>query len=149
MKMTTGEPKTEAEFLSRESQLARAALLGLRGEIAASLSRTSDVAAWTERYPWGSLGTAAAGGLAAGGVVGKAIRHTPKSTGEPERRHSETHPDSAAHATAQPAGRLVSGLGTLASAALSAAAAAATEAMGEIIKSSIHEAMRPNETPRA
>jgi hypothetical protein len=147
--MSAEEPKTEAELLERESKLARAALTGLREEIIDSLQRTPDVAAWTKRYPWATLGTAAASGLATGVAVGRAVRKSPEPS-EP-RPTTESQPagtgSAAPQATPPPAGRLVSGLGTLASAAMSAAAVAATQAVSEIVKSSIHEAMRADDKP--
>jgi hypothetical protein len=147
--MSADEPKTEAELLERESKLARAALAGLREEITDSLRRTPDVAAWAKRYPWATLGTAAASGVAAGVAVGRAVRKSPEpSPAPPPPPPTAASPEPAvAQAEPRPAGRLVSGLGTLASAAMSAAAVAATQAVTEIVKSSIHEAMHPDEKP--
>jgi hypothetical protein len=144
--MPADEPKTEAEFLERESRMAREALLALRDKFTESLSRTPDVAAWTERYPWGSLGAAAASGLAAGVAVGKATHKSPPPAVKPDQQGVEAHQleSSTAQAAARPSSRLISGLGALASAAMSAATVAATQAISEIVKDSIHEAMNPD-----
>lgn len=145
------EPKSEAEYLERESRMARAALSRLGGEIVESIQRTPDAAAWTERYPWASLGAAAAGGLAAGVAAGKAFRGARAPAPEPAQPAADAPPldASTAQAATQPSGRLVAGLGTLASAALSAAAVAATQAISEIVKESIHEAMHPDQAQAA
>lgn len=148
--MIVEEPKNEADYLERESRVAREALVAMRGEITKSLGRTADVSAWTRRYPWASLATAAAGGLAAGVAVKSAATGksaTADAGNEQYKMNGAAHRnDSAtAQASAHPAGRMVSGLGVLLSAAMSAAAVAATQAITEIVKSSVHEAMHPDE----
>lgn len=145
--MSGETPTTEAELLEREARLAREALSSLKAEIADSLTRAADASAWTKRYPWASVGAAAAGGVAAGVAVGSVTSRSKPSAASVEAPPFNGQPvhvevQSASTAPKQ-AGRLASGIGALASAALSAATVAATQAITDIVKTSIHEAMNP------
>jgi hypothetical protein len=141
----TEEPKTEDEFLDRESRLAREALVRLRHEALESLARTADIDAWAERYPWQSLGVAAAGGLGAGWAIGRTFRRksAPSATsGENDAAIDRSTAPPAAH-------RLVSGLGTLTGVVASTAFTAAAEALTAIVKDTVHNALNPQVPPEA
>ena len=143
--MMSDEPKTEAEFLERESRLAKESLAQIRGEILESLSRTADVGAWTERYPWPALGTAAVAGVTTGWGMGRMLWRSRKPTqtaaaAEPTSTGSQAAQSSrATTATAS----LVGGLGTLVSAVASAVAVAAAEAVKDVVKEKVHETLNP------
>ena len=142
--MLSDEPKTEAEFLERESRLAKESLAQIRGEILESLSRTADVGAWTQRYPWPALGTAAVAGVTTGWGMGRMLWRSRKPTQaaatEPTSASSQAAPSSrATSATAS----LVGGLGTLVSAVASAVAVAAAEAVKDVVKEKVHETLNP------
>jgi hypothetical protein len=144
------EPKNADEFLQRESQSARDALKQLRGEMLDSLKRTADAAAWTKRYPWQSLGTAAIAGLGTGWALGKTFRRNPST----ERAASENQPEQAAAAaesaeSPSAASRLVGGLGTLTGALASAAFTAAAESLKDLVTNSVHSALNPDVDPNA
>jgi hypothetical protein len=130
-------PRNEAELLERESRLAREALGQVRSEIFESLSRTADVGAWTSRFPWPALGTAAVAGVGVGWGLGRSLWRSRKTsraarTAGPAAPVSPSEPT---HAT----GRLIGGLGTLVGAFASAAVVAATEAVKEMVKEKVHE----------
>ncbi len=136
-------PRGEGELLDHESHLARGALGRLRGEILESLKRSADVRAWAERFPWPTLGAAAVAGIGAGWAVGSATR---RQTPEEEAAEAAEEIHSAAGlevAAEHPAGRLVSGLGTMVGTFASAAMGAATQAVVEAIKETIHESLHP------
>jgi hypothetical protein len=147
--MTADEPTNEAEFLLRESQLAKDSLQQVRGEIFDSLSRAADVNAWTARYPWPALGTAAAAGVATGWGLGRTLWRSRKTA--PATATSES--TAADSFTTQPkynaAASLVGGLGTLASALVSAVVVAATEAVTDVVKEKVHETLNPEPMPDA
>jgi hypothetical protein len=150
-------PRNEAEFLDRESRLAREALLRLRGEMLDSLGRTADVAAWTARYPWPSLATAAAAGIGAGWALGSTFGRksssdkTAPASDQQTTESAATDESGAPHAPQTPpaASRLVSGLGTLTGALASAAFTAATEALTDVVKETMHDALHPDAPPPA
>ena len=158
--MASNEPKNEAQFLERESRLARDALQRLRGEMVESLVRTADVNAWVERYPWPSLGTAAAAGLSAGWILGrsfsksadpgkvKAAESSAESAARAARaaEHAARHAKSAASAI-HPASRLVSGLGTLVGAFGSVLATSAAQALGDALKATMRDAVQTEPPP--
>jgi hypothetical protein len=143
--MMSDEPKTEAEFLERESRLAKESLAHVRGEILESLSRTADVSAWTQRYPWPALGTAAVAGVTTGWGMGRMLWRSRKptqaaATAESASANSYAAPSSrATSATAS----LLGSLGTLASAMASAVAVAAAEAVKDVVKEKVHETLNP------
>jgi hypothetical protein len=146
--MIVDEPQNEAELLKHESQMARESLQQVRGEIFQSLSRTADVEAWTSRYPWPALGTAAVAGVTTGWGLGKMLWRS--------RRHSQNtapqEPDADARAKqssrgATAAASLVGGLGTLMGAMASAVAVAATEAVKDVVKEKVHETLNPELKP--
>jgi hypothetical protein len=147
--MSADEPTNEAQFLQRESQLAKDSLLQVRGEIFDSLSRTADVNAWTARYPWPALGTAAAAGVATGWGLGRTLWRSRKTT----QAAASSEPTAAESSTTPPkynaAASLVGGLGTLASALVSAVVVAATEAVTDIVKEKVHETLNPEPMPDA
>src|SRR5262245_32043106 len=124
----SSERQSEDEFLNRQSQLALGALVQMKDEAIASLRRTADLNAWTVRFPWASIGTAATTGLAAGWAIGRVFRRTPANAaaeagakeaaqqaadaaGEAEGHARRAK--AAARAASHPAVRLMSGLGTL------------------------------------
>ncbi len=137
------EPRNEAEFLDRESRLAREALRQLRNEMLDSLTRTADVDAWTRRYPWQSLGTAAIAGLGTGWALGKTFRGKP--TSYEAVAAAESGNATVADATESPSAttRLLGGLGTLTGALASAAFTAAAEALKDMVTDSVHSALNP------
>jgi hypothetical protein len=141
--MSADEPTNEAEFLQRESQLAKDSLLQVRGEIFDSLSRTADVNAWTARYPWPALGTAAAAGVATGWGLGRTLWRSRKTAPATATSESTTIDSSTTPPKYNAAASLVGGLGTLASAMASAVVAAATEAVTDIVKEKVHETLNP------
>lgn len=137
-------PRSEAELLEHESQLARGAVQRLRHEIMQSLRRSADVKAWAVRFPWPTLGAAAVAGIGAGWAIGSATRRgtaSDQSLDESAADPSTIRPE--AEAAAHPTGRLVSGLGTLAGAVMSAAIGAATQAVSEVVKETIHDSLHP------
>ena len=144
-------PRHEAELLDREAQLARDALQRLRGEILESLGRSADISAWAARYPWPTLGAAAVAGVGAGWALGNATRREPPSSeatptaDESAGAPQAAAPETAAAGAAPPAARLVGGLGTLAGAFASAVVGAATEAVAQVIKESLHDTLRPED----
>ncbi len=143
--MMSDEPKTEAEFLERESRLAKESLAQIRGEILESLSRTADVSAWTQKYPWPALGTAAVAGVTTGWGMGRILwrsRKPPKEAAEAEPTSASSQTVSPTRATSATAS-LVGGLGTLASAMASAVAVAAAEAVKDVVKEKVHETLNP------
>lgn len=140
------EPANEEEFLDQEARLAREALERTREDALESLGRTADVSAWTKRYPWQSLGTAAAAGLGAGWALGSAFgRSSSDSRVEPEEnedvQRADSEPVEKPHATQ----RLVSGLGTLSGAIASAAFTALLEALRTSVKDTVHDAFKSPE----
>ncbi len=139
------EPRTADEFLDRESRSAREALRQLRGEALESLSRSADVSAWAERYPWQSLGAAATAGLGAGWALGRTFRRRPAESVR-EQLDQETSGDSSSEsALPHAANRLMSGLGTLTGALASAAFTAAAESLTEVVKQTMRDAINPAE----
>ena len=146
--MTAGEPTNEAEFLQRESQLAKDSLRQIRGEIVDSLSRTADVNAWTARYPWPALGTAAAAGVATGWGLGRTLWNSRKKARSAAAESTEAD-SNAAQPKSSAAASLVGGLGTLAAAMASAVVAAAAEAVKDIVKEKMHETLNPEPVPDA
>ncbi len=111
----------------------------LRGEIMESLKRSADVRAWAARFPWPTLGAAAVAGIGAGWAVGNATRRQTPEEAAFEGQSPAAQEAEAAH----PAGRLVSGLGTIVGAFASAAMGAATQAVTAAIKETIHESLHP------
>ena len=107
--------------------------------------RTADVGAWTERYPWPALGTAAVAGVTTGWGMGRMLWRSRKPTqaaaaAEPTSAGSQAAPSSrATSATAS----LVGGLGTLVSTVASAVAVAAAEAVKDVVKEKVHETLNP------
>jgi hypothetical protein len=138
----------EAEFLDREIMLAKDALAKLRDETLDSFKRSADPAAWTERYPWPSLGTAAVAGVGAGWVAGKAIWGEKKPAkdsaddviGPEDTRQSEPEKP---HAAA----RMVGGLGTMVGALVSGVVGAATQSIVEVVKETVRETLKPEVPP--
>jgi hypothetical protein len=155
--MSSDKPLSEDEYLKREAQLAQAALRQLRGEITQSLVRTADLSAWTERYPWPAVGTAAVSGVAAGWALGRRLRGGSKSNAEsPEaaggaKDREATENASSAETAAEPhvASRLVSGLGTFAGAITSAAVGAASEALVAVVKDTVRDSLHPQAASQA
>jgi hypothetical protein len=141
----TEEPHTEDEFLDRESRLARESLQRLRGEALESLSRSADVSAWTERYPWQSLGVSAMAGLGAGWALGRTFSR--KSSESVEDQVDQGTIDGGSSESGRPhaAQRLMSGLGTLTGALASAAFTAAAESLTEVVKQTMRDAINPAE----
>lgn len=136
------EPANEEEFLDQEARLAREALQRTREDALESLGRTADVSAWTKRYPWQSLGTAAVAGLGAGWALGSAFgRGSSERSDEPgeDVPRADSESPEKPHATH----RLVSGLGTLSGAIASAAFTALLEALRTTVKDSVHDAFNP------
>ena len=72
--MSSLDKLTQEEYFQRESQLARDGLARLKDEMLDSLSRSADMSAWTVRFPWASLGTAAVAGVATGWALGRTFR---------------------------------------------------------------------------
>jgi hypothetical protein len=141
----TEEPRAEDEFLDRESRLARESLQRLRGEALESLSRSADVSAWTERYPWQSLGVAATAGLGAGWALGRTFSR--KSSASVEDQVDQGTIDGGSSESGRPhaAQRLMSGLGTLTGALASAAFTAAAESLTGVVKQTMRDAINPAE----
>lgn len=136
-------PRGEGELLDHESELARGALGRLRDEIFESLKRSADVRAWAARFPWPTLGAAAVAGIGAGWAVGSATRHQTPAEEAAEAAEGMPSADAYDAAAVHPAGRLVSGLGTMVGAFASAAMGAATQAVVAAIKETIHESLHP------
>ncbi len=67
------ERQTEAEFLEHQAQLAREALQRVRGEVLQSIAHSADIRAWGQRYPWPTMGAAAAAGLGTGWALGSIL----------------------------------------------------------------------------
>jgi hypothetical protein len=127
------------EYFQREAQQAREALARLKGELVESLGRTADPIAWTKQYPWASLGTVAAAGVAAGWTVGRAFRKTrpaDDAAGEPVMGEAFEKPSAGS--------RLVGGLGTLAGSIAAAVATAAAESLGDLVKDTIRDSLHPD-----
>lgn len=154
--MASDEPRSEDEYLKHQSELAREGLLQLRDEAIASLRRTADLGAWTARFPWASIGTATTAGLATGWVIGRSFRRSPADAqaGADAKDAAEQAADAASEAegharraqaaareASHPAVRLMSGLGTLVGAAASAAVASAAEGLGEVLKTTLRDAL--------
>lgn len=116
----------------------------MKDELADSLMRTADPAAWTKRYPWASLGTAATAGMATGWTLGRAFR---KSEAVAEGAYA-SEPTAKEKVEKQSAtSRLVGGLGTLAGSIAGAAATAAAESLGSFVKDAIHNSLQPEPAP--
>jgi hypothetical protein len=137
------KPSNEDEYLKRESRLAREALQRLRGEMLQSLVRTANVGAWTERYPWQSLGTAAVAGLGTGWVLGKTFHHKPPAT-ETSATPTTGEKASAEAVKVSAPSRLVSGMGTIVGALASAAVAAAAEGLKGVVSNTVRDALNPD-----
>ena len=60
---------SEAELLKGEAAQAQAALRAKLSDARTALKQSADLRAWTEKYPWWSVGAAAAAGLAAAVLV--------------------------------------------------------------------------------
>jgi hypothetical protein len=139
---------SEAEFLDREILLAKEALAKVRDETLDSLKRSADPLAWTEHYPWPSLGTAAVAGVGAGWVAGRAMwgeKRPAKDSaddviGPDETRRSEPERP---HAAA----RMVGGLGTMVGALVSGIVGAATQSIVEVVKETVRETLKPEMPP--
>ena len=56
---------SEAELLKSEAAQAQVALRAKLSDLQTALKQSADIRAWTEKYPWWSVGAAAAAGLAA------------------------------------------------------------------------------------
>jgi hypothetical protein len=140
------DPKTdEAEYLDREIMLAKDALAKLKVETLESLKRSADAGAWTQRYPWQSLGTAAVAGVGAGWVAGGAVWGGKKSdkedtaAGDGEQPKQTQQAPEPMHAGA----RVVGGLGTIVGALASAIVGAATQSVAEVVKETVRETLKP------
>jgi hypothetical protein len=70
-------PLSEADFLHREAQLARAAMEQSAQALKQSLRTATDLKLWAEHHPWLTVGAAAAGGFATGSAIGSALSGTP------------------------------------------------------------------------
>lgn len=139
---------SEAEFLDREIMLAKDALAKLRDETLDSLKRSADPVAWTERYPWPSLGTAAVAGVGAGWVAGRAMwgekrpaRDSADDVIAPEATR-QTQPERP-HAAA----RMVGGLGSMVGALVSGVVGAATQSIVEVVRETVRETLKPEMPP--
>lgn len=139
------EPRNADEFLDRESRLAREALRQLRGEALESLSRSADVSAWAERYPWQSLGVAATAGLGAGWALGRTFRRKPSESVDRSMDYETEGVATSESDRPHAAQRLMSGLGTLTGALASAAFTAAAESLTEVVKQTMRDAINPAE----
>jgi hypothetical protein len=139
------EPHNADEFLDRESRMAREALRQLRGEALESLSRSVDVNAWAERYPWQSLGVAATAGLGAGWALGRTFRRKPSEADNRPTDYETDDMNASESARPHAANRLMSGLGTLTGALASAAFTAAAESLTEVVKQTMRDAINPVE----
>ncbi|HZZ28441.1 MAG TPA: hypothetical protein VFE46_10605 [Pirellulales bacterium] len=148
------EIKNPDEFLEHESQLARESLRRLKGEMLDSLKRTADAPAWTRRYPWPSLGTAAVVGLGTGWALGRTLWRK-KSNVPPDDFDEAAMPTASDQAAAyneekpSAASRLMGGLGTLTGALASAAVTAAAEAIKDMVTDSVQSALHPEPAPDA
>jgi hypothetical protein len=60
---------SETEYLAREADQARAAITATMDQMRDSLKEAADVRAWARRYPWATLGAAAAAGFVAAKAV--------------------------------------------------------------------------------
>ncbi len=145
-------PQQEADFLAEQSRLAKLAIKTVFDEMEQNLARAADVRAWTVRYPWPSVATAAAGGAAAGIAVKSMVSSNGKSTNgnghfDHERMaelHVEVSPEKPSHKKS--AGTLASGLRWLATGLATAAAEAFFAATSEQLQSALKQ---PNaSTPR-
>jgi len=76
----------EADFLARQSALARSAISGTLVQAGHGLKQAVDPRTWTRRYPWASMGVAAVmGGAAATLVVLRTRRPDPETCDTHER----------------------------------------------------------------
>jgi hypothetical protein len=61
--------QSETEYLAGEADAAREALAATLAEMRQSLKDSADVRAWAQKYPWATLGAAAAAGFLAASTV--------------------------------------------------------------------------------
>ena len=125
-------------FSVKHSRLAKRSR-SVKGELVESLGRTADPIAWTKQYPFASLGTVAAAGVAAGWTVGRAFRKSTSAddaAGEPVMGEAFEKPSAGS--------RLVGGLGTLAGSIAAAVATAAAESLGDFVKDTIRDSLHPD-----
>jgi len=95
------ESLSEEAFLTQEAEAAKTAIAQTLRDVRGDLLAVRDPSAWARRYPWISVGLAAAAGVAAGAVAGSAIhRFLPgrKKAATPDA----TNETSAENATASP-----------------------------------------------
>jgi hypothetical protein len=60
---------SEADFLAREAEQARAAITNTMEELKKNLGSAADLRAWAQHHPWLVVGVAAAAGFAAGSAI--------------------------------------------------------------------------------
>ncbi len=60
---------SETEYLAREAEQARGAISNTIGRMRQSLVDAADVRAWARRYPWATVGAAAAAGFVAAAAL--------------------------------------------------------------------------------
>lgn len=77
--------ESEADFLTRQTAEARAALRRSSGRAAACARRLLSVRPWTDEYPWATIGVAASAGFLVGaGPIGS--HRDPLESGPPPPR---------------------------------------------------------------
>lgn len=64
---------SEAEFLAREMEAAKQAVLHTLTDLKADLATAADVRIWTRQHPWAAVGVAALTGFFAGAAVKSAL----------------------------------------------------------------------------
>jgi hypothetical protein len=81
---------SEADFLAREVENAKTALVNTLADLKNGLTTSADLRLWVKRYPWAALGAATVAGFAAGAAVtpapGQSIREKLSRLGANGRR---------------------------------------------------------------
>jgi hypothetical protein len=132
---------SEADFLAREAEQAKAAITNTMEELKKNLGSAADLRLWAQHHPWLVVGVAAAAGFAAGSAIG--------SIGSDDRREEPVPQPVAGSAPPRRSamwGSLMSPLFELAKvaiqssvAATAAGAAASNETQSEPVGSTIPE----------
>lgn len=86
---------SEAELLHREAQQAQAAMAQSVEALKRSLGTATDLRLWAQHHPWLTVGTAAAGGFAAGSTIASVLRGSPPPNGQAATATAYTQPNAA------------------------------------------------------
>ena len=89
---TPNDGLSEPDFLDREAETAKAAVLRTLGDLHRGLASATDLRAWTREHPWLAIGIAALAGFAAATVAGAPAEKPPAPPESPDPRPRDAEP---------------------------------------------------------